>query len=59
MLRLEDRIENFETMMGKYLPTEFIKWLKENDFFIAPASANHHGNYQGGLFDHCFSVAEQ
>jgi len=60
MLRLEERIKNFETMMGKYLPTEFMKWwLKDEGFFIAPASANHHGNYQGGLFDHSYLVAER
>lgn len=59
MLRLEDRIENFEVMMQKYLPTEFMDWLKNNGFFTAPASKNHHGNYEGGLFDHCYAVAEQ
>jgi hypothetical protein len=58
MLNLEDRINKFETLMGKLLPTEFIEWLYTTDFFIAPASVNHHGNYEGGLFDHCFSVAE-
>ena len=59
MLLLEDRIENFETMMQKYLPTELIEWLKDNGFFTAPASKGHHGNYEGGLFDHCYAVAEQ
>jgi hypothetical protein len=58
MLLLENRIENFEIMMGKFLPTEFMEWLKENNFFTAPASVNHHGNYEGGLFDHCYAVAE-
>lgn len=58
MLLLEDRIENFEGIMGKYLPTEFMEWLKDNGFFTAPASKDHHGNYEGGLFDHCYAVAE-
>lgn len=58
MLRLEDRIKNFEVMMGKYIPTELITYLKDNGFFTAPASVSHHGNYEGGLFDHCFTVAE-
>lgn len=57
-MKLEERIINFETMMGKFLPTEFMEWLKENNFFTAPASMNHHGNYEGGLFDHCYAVAE-
>jgi hypothetical protein len=59
VLKLEDRIIKFEDMMGKYLPTEFIKWLKVNNFFTAPASRSHHGNYAGGLFDHSCAVAEQ
>ena len=58
MLLLEDRIKNFESMMQKYLPTELIEWLKENNFFTAPASKSHHGNYEGGLFDHCYAVAD-
>lgn len=53
-----ERIEIFEAMIGKYLPTEFKTWLKETGFFTAPASATHHGNYEGGLFDHSMMVAE-
>jgi len=58
MLLLEDRIGNFEIMMGKYIPTEFMEWLKRNGFFTAPAAKSHHGNYEGGLFDHSYAVAE-
>ena len=32
-------------------------WLRNNGFFTAPASASHHGNYEGGLFDHSLAVA--
>lgn len=28
-------------------------------YFIMPASINHHGNYEGGLFDHSYEVAKE
>ncbi len=34
-------------------PSKLLEFLAEGDFFIAPASANNHGNYEGGLYDHC------
>lgn len=37
----------------------FLDWLHTNGFFTAPASTEHHGNYEGGLFDHSFAVAVQ
>ena len=33
-----------------------IDWLKDSDFFEAPASTNFHGNYEGGLAEHSFNV---
>lgn len=38
---------------------ELMPWdkLLASDFFIAPASTKYHGAYEGGLFDHSFSVA--
>jgi hypothetical protein len=32
--------------------------LKDMGYFKAPASVNHHGNYDGGLFDHSWAVME-
>jgi hypothetical protein len=32
--------------------------LDEMGYFTAPASASHHGNYEGGLFDHSWAVME-
>lgn len=55
----DERMAKFEEIMGIYLPTEFVEWLMKNGFFTAPASTKYHGNYEGGLFDHCFAVAEQ
>lgn len=34
----------------------FVDWLDSNGFFTAPASINHHGNVEGGLFDHSLTV---
>lgn len=33
--------------------------LHKMGYFSAPAGANHHGNYAGGLFDHSITVASQ
>lgn len=35
-----------------------IKYLEETDFFIAPASTNYHGNYEGALAEHSLNVYE-
>ena len=33
-----------------------INVLNDMGFFTAPASAKHHGNYEGGLFDHSYQT---
>ena len=35
-----------------------VNGLDQMGYFTAPASANHHGNYEGGLFDHSWAVME-
>jgi hypothetical protein len=35
---------------------QFIQWLVHTDFFEAPASANGHDNYEGGLVEHSLKV---
>jgi len=36
---------------------DLINWLEtKTDFFIAPASTNFHGNYEGGLLEHSINV---
>jgi hypothetical protein len=37
---------------------EMLDWLISQGFFMKPAAIKHHGNYTGGLFDHCFEVTE-
>lgn len=36
---------------------KLINWLSEkSDFFTAPASTKYHGNFEGGLCQHCLNV---
>lgn len=35
----------------------FIDWLDDIGYFTAPATTTHHGNWEGGLFDHSVLVA--
>lgn len=60
-----ERIEKFTNSMPfnfkATIPCDvdyIIDRLQAEGFFTAPASANHHGNYEGGLFDHSFEVAK-
>lgn len=39
--------------------TELANKLEKIDFFVAPASINHHGNHDGGLYEHCSEVTFQ
>jgi len=36
--------------------SELVAHMVENGFFKAPASTRYHGDYQGGLNDHCYSL---
>ena len=38
---------------------KLIKWLESSTFFIDPASAKYHGDYEGGLCDHSLAVYEE
>lgn len=42
--------------MKTNLSNDFIEWLEERDFFIAPASTKYHGAYPGGLAEHSWEV---
>ena len=35
---------------------EVMDWMNQSDFFVAPASTNFHGNYEGGLAEHSINV---
>lgn len=49
---IHDRFELFKVQMGDIVSEETEKKLLLGGFFKAPASAKHHHNYPGGLFDH-------
>lgn len=55
----EDRIDLFKSLMPAPYNTGLLQQLQNDGFFTAPASASHHGNYEGGLFDHSFAVASK
>lgn len=52
-----ERIELFKVNMP-FITEDVVNRLSDNGFFVAPASATHHGNYEGGLFDHSLEVAK-
>ena len=58
----QECIKMFIDEASKYstlnISKEFIDYLKEQGFFTKPAAIKHHGNYQGGLFDHSLTVAQ-
>lgn len=56
MIEKHERLILFSKEVGSLLNKDEVKWLDENCFFTAPASTKYHGNYEGGLFDHSYSV---
>ncbi len=52
--------EKFIEIYKKYIKRngsdELLDWLKETDFFDAPASTRFHGSYKGGLVEHSINV---
>lgn len=59
---MNNRKDRFIILMSR-IPdiqwNEIAERLEASGFFEAPASINHHGNYDGGLFDHSFEVTKQ
>lgn len=53
----ENRIRLFDAFMENIISKEMRQWLINEGFFTAPASKSHHGNYEGGLFDHSYEVS--
>lgn len=47
-------LENEESWFYTGIP--MIDFMLENNFLLAPASTEYHGNYEGGLFEHSFYV---
>jgi len=60
--KLEREVEHFERAVLPNLPqtdVDVTGWLKSNGFFTAPASTKYHGNWEGGLYEHCLQVMNQ
>ncbi len=53
-----EKIADFQQIFEENLQIseKFFNFLKENEFFSAPASTKFHGNYAGGLFEHSVNV---
>lgn len=58
----EKRRNKFALLLDDYFDvldtSRIVNAFEDWGFFRAPASINHHGNYEGGLFDHSFAVTE-
>jgi len=54
----QERIYKLRELTNNYIDPHVIDTLQFLGFFTAPAAIKHHGNYEGGLFDHSFAVAE-
>lgn len=56
-LNEKERISLFQTLMDDVdISEDFMQYLLDEGFFKAPASRNYHGDYEGGLFDHSYTV---
>lgn len=49
-------IELINSIEREFDKQKLINWLEKSDFFIAPASARYHSNFEGGLCQHCLNV---
>lgn len=60
MSERDKRVKAFEKLMRGGLSSTDVFCLKTQlmamGFFTAPASTKYHGNYEGGLFEHSFTV---
>ena len=53
----KDRVDLFmKTPLADFISEDFKTYLIAEGFFLSPASTKYHGAYEGGLFDHSFSV---
>jgi 23S rRNA maturation-related 3'-5' exoribonuclease YhaM len=57
-----ERKNKFAMLIDKYFDilntSRITNAFEDWGFFRTPASVNHHGNYEGGLFDHSLAVTE-
>lgn len=49
-------LEIYEKYIQREGTAELLEWLKDTDFFTAPASTRFHGSHEGGLVEHSVNV---
>lgn len=54
----KDREWLLREMIDGHLPKSSVDDIIRRGFLTAPASTKYHGDYEGGLFDHSFKVAQ-
>lgn len=53
----ESKVDYLASLCKKGLmDIDLLELLMFSDFVLTPASTTHHGNYEGGLFDHCVAM---
>ena len=57
-MNVYERVVLFKHYTKEFVSDDLAQKLVERGFFTAPASTTHHGNYEGGLFDHSLLVAK-
>lgn len=57
---MNNRLAKFDEMFNRFdcITDDFRNWLIDYGFFTKPASINHHGQYEGALFDHSSEVSK-
>lgn len=45
--------------LGERATDDFMDWLEGIGFYSCPAAKGHHGNYDGGLYNHSMKVADE
>ena len=55
----DKKFQMVESLLGDVCTNELMEYLIDHNFFVCPASVNHHGNETGGLFTHSAAVANE
>lgn len=56
---MKERFINLLESTNRRYMKNLIDYIETTDFYTAPASANYHGNYEGGLLEHSLEVYDQ
>lgn len=52
-------IEFIKEHLGERCTDATIEWLRDIGYFTCPAAKSHHGNHEGGLYNHSMMVASE